>query len=812
MTSSDERYDAQAIERKWQAEWARRGTNAFTQQQLRDATDPFYNLMMFPYPSAEGLHIGNIYAFTGADVHGRYWRLRGKTVFQPMGSDAFGIHSENYALKVGTNPNDLIPRNVANFTRQLKRIGGMFDWNHTVDTTQPEYYKWTQWVFLKLFHAGLVERRDGAVNWCPSCKTVLANEQVIAGRCERCDSVVEQRRLPQWYFKITEYAERLLDHIDRLDWSDVTRKAQANWIGRSEGAEIDFAIAGSAEAVRVFTTRPDTLFGATYMVLAPEHPLVDAIATDDRRAAVDAYRDTVAKRDLVDRKKAAEKDKTGVFTGGYCVNPVNDAKIPIWISDYVLMDYGTGAIMAVPGHDERDFEFAKRFGLPIVRVIAAPGDDAATPLAEAFAGNGALVNSGRFDGLDVEAGKRAIVESLVGRGVAEAKVNFRLHDWCVSRQRYWGPPIPIIHCDVDGAVPVPEADLPVLLPRVEDFKPDDSGVSPLARVREWYETTCPKCGGPARRETDVSDTFLDSAWYFLRYPSSDRTDVPFDPEITRKWLPVHAYIGGNEHAVLHLMYARFVTMALKDLGYIDFDEPFAKFRAHGLIINEGAKMSKSRGNVIVPDSLIEKYGADTVRLYLMFLGPFEQGGDYRDQGIAGPHSFLARIWQSVLEAEDGPADPIVEKKLHQTIRQVTEQIANLQYNTAIAALMEYLNVVRANGRVARRAEVEPLAILLAPFAPHVAEELYQRLGHNGGLFGSAHWPAFDAAKAAEDSVEIAVQVNGKLRARLVVAVDAVESDVKSAALALDNVARHVAGKSIRKQIYVQGKLLNLVVG
>ncbi|HET6471357.1 MAG TPA: class I tRNA ligase family protein, partial [Pseudomonadales bacterium] len=464
------------------------------------------------------------------------------------------------------------------------------------------------------------------------------------------------------------------------------------------------------------------------------------------------------------------------------------------------------------GHDERDFEFAQRFSLPIVRVIAGAGANASTPLVEAFAGDGALVNSGRFDGLSVEAGKRAIVEALVKRGVAEAKVNYRLHDWCISRQRYWGPPIPIIHCDKDGAVPVPEADLPVLLPRVEDFKPDDSGISPLARDREWYETKCPKCGGPAWRETDVSDTFLDSAWYFLRYPSSDRDDVPFDPEITKKWLPVHTYIGGNEHAVLHLMYSRFVTMALKDLGFIDFDEPFAKFRAHGLIINEGAKMSKSRGNVIVPDSLIEKYGADTVRLYLMFLGPFEQGGDYRDQGIAGPHSFLARIWQSVLEAQDGPPDPVVEKKLHQTIRQVTEQIANLQYNTAIAALMEYLNVVRANGRVARRAEVEPLAILLAPFAPHVAEELYQRLGHNDGLFDSGRWPSFDAAKAAEDSVEIAVQVNGKLRARLVVGVDANESDVKNAALALENVARHVADKSIRKQIYVPGKLLNLVVG
>ncbi len=773
-------------------------------------TRPFYNLMMFPYPSAEGLHIGNIFAFTGADVFGRYWRLRGKTVFEPIGFDAFGIHSENYALKVGTNPNDLIPRNVANFTRQLKRVGGMFDWNHSVDTTDPAYYKWTQWIFLKLFHGGLVERRDGAVNWCPSCKTVLANEQVIAGRCERCDSVVEQRRLPQWYFKISGYAERLLNNIEGLDWSDVTRKAQANWIGRSEGAEVDFAIAGADARVRVFTTRPDTLFGATYMVLAPEHPLVDVVTTPGQLSEVSRYRDDVAKRDLVDRKKT-DKEKSGVFTGGYCINPVNGARVPVWIADYVLMDYGTGAIMAVPGHDERDFEFAQRFALPIVRVIAGAGESATTPLTQAYAGDGVLVNSGRFDGASVVAGKRAIVDALAQAGVAEAKVNYRLHDWCVSRQRYWGPPIPIIHCDDCGAVPVPEADLPVILPRVEDFKPDDSGISPLARVREWYETSCPTCGGHARRETDVSDTFLDSAWYFLRYPSSDRDDVPFDPALTRKWLPVNAYIGGNEHAVLHLMYARFVTMALHDLELLDFEEPFTRFRAHGMIIKDSAKMSKSRGNVVVPDALIEQYGADTVRLYLMFLGPFEQGGDYRDSGIVGPHSFLARVWQSVLDAQDGEPAPHVEKKLHQTIRQVTEHVERLQYNTAIAAMMEYLNVVRAGGRTAQRAEVEPLVLLLAPFAPHIAEELYQRLGHNEGVFDSGRWPTFDPAKAAEDSVEIAIQVNGKLRARLVVSVTADEATVTAAALGNANVDRHVAGKTVRKRIYVEHKLLNLVV-
>ena len=809
--SSIDRYDPQAVERKWQAAWADEGVNALTREALARAEEPYYNLMMFPYPSAEGLHIGNIYAFTGADVHGRYWRLRGRTVFEPMGFDAFGIHSENYALKVGTNPNDLIPRNVANFTRQLKRVGGMFDWAHAVDTTRPEYYRWTQWLFLKLYEGGLVERREAPVNWCPSCKTVLANEQVVGGLCERCDGRVEQRRLLQWFFRITSYAERLLDNIPGLDWSDTTRKAQENWIGRSEGAEIDFPFAGHDDAVRVFTTRPDTLFGATYMVLAPEHPLVARVTTDAERAAVTEYCDAVAGRDLVERRKT-DKDKTGVFTGGHCVNPVTGQPIPIWVADYVLMDYGTGAIMAVPGHDQRDFEFAERFGLPIVRVVAGPEDAADTPLAAAWEGEGTLVNSGRFDGLSVGEGKRAITDWLAERGMAEARVNYRLHDWCVSRQRYWGPPIPIVHCGRCGAVPVPESELPVLLPRLEDFKPDDSGVSPLARVREWYETSCPRCGGEARRETDVSDTFLDSAWYFLRYPSTDRDDVAFDPEITRRWLPVHSYIGGNEHAVLHLLYARFVTMALHDLGHLPFEEPFARFRAHGLIINEGAKMSKSRGNVIVPDDIIERYGADTVRLYLMFLGPFEQGGDYRDQGIQGPHTFLNRLWQSVLEAEEGPVEGDVERKLHQTIEQVTRQIPELQYNTAVSAMMEYLNVVRSGGRTPRFAELAPLVVMVAPFAPHLAEELHERLGNRGGLFASPQWPAFDPDKTRLDETEIAVQVNGKVRAQLTVAVDAGEDHVREQALAHPNVVRHLEGGRLRKAIYVKGRLLNLVVG
>ena len=808
MTS--EHYDPQAVEAKWQAEWERRGTNAWTEHELRTAPAPYYNLMMFPYPSAEGLHIGNLYAYTGADVNGRYWRLMGKDVFQPMGFDAFGIHSENYALKVGKNPNDLIPANIANFIRVLKRFGGMYDWNHTVDSTSPDYYKWTQWVFLKLMEGGLVERREAPVNWCPSCKTVLANEQVISGLCERCDAAVEQRELPQWFFKITDYAARLLDHLDGLDWSDTTKKAQSNWIGRSEGAEVDFGVVGQDASVRVFTTRPDTLFGATYMVLAPEHPLVDALVTGTQRDAVLAYRDAVAKQDLVERQKV-DKDKTGVFTGSYCVNPVNGANIPVWIADYVLMGYGTGAIMAVPGHDGRDFEFASTFDLPIVRVIAAPGDAADTPLTEAFVGDGVLVNSGAFNGLAVAEGKRAIVASLQERGLAEAQINYRLHDWCVSRQRYWGPPIPIIHCERCGAVPVPEEDLPVKLPYLADFQPDDSGVSPLARVADWYLTPCPRCGATAHRDTDVTDNFLCSGWYYLRYPSTDRDDAAMDPELTRKWLPVDSYIGGNEHAVLHLMYARFITMALADMGLLHVDEPFAKFRAHGILIRDGRKISKSRGNLIAPDELMEQYGADTTRLYLMFLGPYDQMADYQTHGIQGPHGFLNRLWQSVQEATPGEPSGDVERALHRTIKRVSEQVPALQFNTAIAAMMEYLNAVRSGGRTATVGELTPLVVMLAPFAPHVAEELYKRLGHDGGLFESARWPSYDEAKTVAERVEMAVQVNGKVRGRLIVDAHADEAAIVAAAKQNENVARHLERAQLQRVIVVPGRLVNLVV-
>ncbi|MFN8801296.1 MAG: leucine--tRNA ligase [Gemmatimonas sp.] len=801
-------YVPATVESKWQQRWAERGTNT---AHLENPTRPFYALMMFPYPSAEGLHVGNLFAFTGSDISARFHRLMGHDVFQPLGFDAFGIHSENYALKIGAHPMELTPKNVANFTRQLGRAGFMVDWNQKVDTSRPDYYKWTQWVFLQLHKQGLAYKKAAAVNWCPSCKTVLANEQVEDGQCERCGTTVEQRFLEQWFFKISEYAPRLLANLDWLDWSAITKQAQRNWIGKSEGAQLTFALAGHDERVTVFTTRADTIYGATYLVLAPEHPLVATLTRDTQRDAVRAYQEATKKQDLISRKST--KDKTGVFTGAYAVNPATGQQIPVWIADYVLMEYGTGAIMAVPGHDERDFEFAQRFTLPIVRVVAGPDDQADTPLGDAAYtddDHGRLVNSGAFDGLPVQDARRAVTAWLAEQGHATPVTNYRLHDWCISRQRYWGPPIPIIYCDDCGAVPVPEDQLPVELPFIADFKPDDSGISPLARHEEWYRVPCPTCGRPARRETDVSDTFLDSAWYFLRYPSATRDDVPFDRERTTTWLPVNSYIGGNEHAVLHLLYSRFITMVMKDGGHIDFEEPFTRFRAHGMIIREGAKMSKSKGNVINPDVYMEEWGADAFRMYLMFLGPYEEGGDFRDQGISGVRRFLDRLWASVRDASgEGTPDVEVRRKLHRTIKKVGEDTANLGYNTAIAAMMEYLNAVRRGERTPHRDEVRPLVQLAAPFAPHLAEDCWEALGHSTSVFDGG-WPTYDPALLVDDEVDLVVQVNGKVRGKLRVPAAIGQAEALALARADEAVAKFVTGEP-KKVVFVPKRLLNLVV-
>ena len=811
------RYDPQAVEAKWQARWAERQTN---EPDLDRAARPYYNLMMFPYPSAEGLHVGNMFAFTGSDVFGRYKRLRGFDVFEPIGFDAFGIHSENYAIKLGIHPAELIPRNIANFRRQLRRIGGMFSWRHELSTTDPAYYKWTQWLFLQLYKAGKAYRKNGTVNWCPECKTVLANEQVINGFCERHpETRVEQRTLEQWYFRITDYAERLLSNLDdraKMDWSDTTTQAQRNWLGRSEGAEIDFAVDGASDSIRVYTTRPDTLFGATFMVLAPEHPLVSRLTTLMERGAVEAYRAHVASLDLVTRK-VGDKDKTGVFTGAYAVNPATGGKIPVWIADYVLMEYGTGAIMAVPAHDERDFAFARKFDLPITRVLARAGQDPNAPMAKAETDTEGyqLVNSGRWSGRPAREAHKEMTAWLEQEGRGTKSVRFRLYDWCISRQRYWGPPIPMIYCPSCGPVPVPEKDLPVLLPPIDDFRPDDSGVSPLARHEEWYFVPCPACGERARRETDVSDTFLDSAWYYLRYPSTEFNDRPFDRARTKKWCPVTTYIGGNEHAVLHMLYSRFVAMVLHELGHVDFEEPFATFRAHGLIVKDGAKMSKSKGNVVIPDEYIARWGADTFRMYLMFLGPFQEGGDFRDSGISGPRRFLEKVWDLVGQCEQvtltgQEVHQAVVVKRHQTVKKVTEGMEALGYNTAIAALMELLNVMRETN-CSDRHLVKDLVLLLAPFAPHFSEECWERLGATTTVF-AALWPTWDERLTVEDMMEIPVQVNGKTRGKVRVPRGAEESAIAAAAMEEDAVRRFTEGRELKKQIYVPGRLLNIVVG
>ncbi len=777
-------YQPAAIERKWQDRWRDLGTN---HTDVDAGADPFYALMMFPYPSAEGLHVGNLFAFTGNDIYARYQRLKGHTVFEPLGYDAFGIHSENYALRIGVHPTVLIPRNIANFRRQLDRTGLMVDWRYQVDTTDPRYYKWTQWIFLQLYKAGLAYKSQGAVNWCPADKTVLANEQVIDGHCERCGTAVEQRYLDQWFFAISRMSERLLRNLDWLDWSESTKTAQRNWIGKSSGAEVTFE-----PGITVFTTRPDTIFGATYLVLAPEHPLARTLPTPENSAAVDAYLARAAQQDVVSRK--ITKDKTGVFTGAFATNPATGTQIPIWIADYVLMDYGTGAIMGVPSDDERDNEFAVAHSLPITQVIH---DDR-------------LVNSGQFNGLSVEDAKGRIIDWLAEKGAAKRVENYRLHDWTISRQRYWGPPIPIIYCAKCGIVPVPERDLPVVLPYIQDFRPDDSGTSPLARHEEWYRVACPKCGGEARRETDVSDNFLDNSWYFLRYPSTDRDNVPFDQALTKKWLPVNSYIGGNEHAVLHLMYSRFITMVLHDLGHLSFEEPFARFRAHGLIVKDGAKMSKTKGNIINPDEYINAWGADTFRMYLMFLGDYLQGGDFRDASISGVNRYLNRLWSSVADHKtDGDPDGAVMSALHRTIKKVGDDIPKLGYNTAIAALMEYMNTLREGERHPHRAEVEPLVQLTAPFAPHIAEELWERLGHTGSVF-DAGWPKFDPALIASDTVTYAVQVNGKLRGTIDLAPDVSQDAAVAAALADPQIRRHITGEP-KRVVFVPKKLLNFVL-
>ena len=801
-----ERYDHTAIEAKWKERWASSG---IYETDVRGAQRPFYNLMMFPYPSAEGLHLGNVYAFTGVDIYGRFMSMQGYDVFEPFGFDAFGLHSENFALKQNVHPMELVPNNIANFRNQMKNLGTRIAWGHEVDTTDPAYYRWTQWIFVQLFKRGLAEKRLAPVTWCPSCKTVLADEQVIAGRCERCSTEVTHRDLEQWFFKITDYTERLLGNLDEIDWSDVIKTAQRNWIGRSEGLEMTFPMAGGDDSITFFTTRPDTIFGVTFMVLAPEHPLVERITSDDQRAVVEQYVTEALRKTAVDRQAM---ERSGVFTGAYATNPLSGERVPVWVADYVLMTVGAGAIMAVPAHDTRDFDFAQRFDLPIKVVVSPPGwsgDD----LSEAYIEHGALVNSGEFDGMESDAAGDAIIEKLEREGAGHRQVTFRLRDWLISRQRYWGTPIPIIHCDTCGTLPVPEEELPVVLPYVEEFRPTGTSQSPLASVESFVRTTCPTCGEEARRETDVCDNFLDSSWYFLRYPSTEFDDRPFDPDLTKKWLPVTMYVGGKEHAVLHLLYTRFITMALHDMGFIEFAEPFQRFRAHGTLIMHGSKMSKSRGNIVSPDDYFLSHGADTLRAYLMFAGRYEEGGDFSDKGIGGISRFLNRIWDLVQrylsqEGEDGELPLEAQHAMHRTIKKVTREIGDIKYNTAIAALMEYSNQLQRRPAL-NAAEMRTFLLLLAPITPFITEELWERLGNTTSIHQAA-WPETDEALAREQEVAVAVQIDGRTREVLQVAAGGDEASVTAQAKQSPRVQRHLDGRKIVRTIYVPDRLLNFV--
>ncbi len=813
-------YRPSEIEAKWQSRWETDGL-----YQVPDDDPPpgdrWYLLTMFPYTSGD-LHIGHWYAIAPSDTAARYQRMRGKNVLFPIGFDAFGLPAENAAIREGVHPMTWTAANVKTMREQLRRMGPSFDWTREIVTSDPEYYRWTQWWFLQLLRHDLAYRKLAPANWCPSCQTVLANEQVIqgddeVGRCERCRSVVERRDLEQWFFRITKYADELLD-FSTIDWPSRIEAMQTNWIGRSEGVEIRFPLRdgmGDGDAIPVFTTRADTVFGVTYLVLAPEHPLVEVLTVPEQRDAVEAYMAAARQASEIERQSTT-REKTGVFTGGSVLHPLTGVKVPVWVADYVLPSYGTGAVMGVPAHDTRDFEFATKFQLPIVVVIAPPDWDG-QPLLEAYVGDGWMVNSGEFDGLSVEEGKAAVTAKLARVGLGGASVSYRLRDWLISRQRYWGAPIPIVYCDHCGIVPVPEDELPVLLPADAEFLP--TGESPLVRHDDFAQVACPECEGPARRETDTMDTFVCSSWYMFRYLDPHNDDAPLKMEQARRWLPVDQYTGGAEHAVMHLLYARFFTKAARDMGVLPVGEPFQRLFNQGTILKGGQKMSKSRGNVVNPDAFVQRLGADVVRSYLMFLGPWDRGGDWDDSGIQGLSRWLNRVWQLVLgsvkRTEDAENAHSIRELTHQMIHRVTEDVERFHFNTMLAAMMEFTNALtRARARgfvdgVAWDEAIEALVLCLAPSAPHLAEELWERLGRQYSVHQQA-WPTWDAELAAAAVVTLIVQVNGKVRDRLTVAVGLGEEEARAAAEDSARVAAQLTGMSIRKVVYIPDKLINLV--
>jgi leucyl-tRNA synthetase len=813
----EERYKPSVTEPIWQTRWA---VDRFSEIDVKRAAHDrkFYNLVEFPYPSAEGLHVGHAYTYSGADTYGRYFRMRGREVFQPIGFDSFGIHTENYALSVDEHPRTLTERTIANYRRQLASLGAAWDWSREIVTSDPSYYRWTQWIFVKLYRAGLAVRREAPVVWCPSCLTVLANEQLEGDRCERCGTRVVQRAMLQWFLRITAYAEDLLRGLEDLDWPDSAKRAQSEWIGRSEGVEIDFEVLESELRLRTFTTRLDTLFGVTFLVLPPEHPDLDELAggtgleDEVRRYVEEALRERTA-TSAWSGQSAGTRPRGGAFTGSHAVHPATGERIPIYVADYVLATYGTGAVMGVPAHDERDFQFAAENGLPVVEVIKPHGGTEA-PANGPWTGDGSLIDSDRFSGLLSEPARKAIADWLEARGAGRRAVRYRLRDWLISRQRYWGPPIPIVHCEDCGTVPVPEDDLPVVLPDVADFRPTGTGVSPLATAESFVHTACPSCGGSARRETDVSDTFLDSAWYFLRYPSSDVHDRAWDLKRTERMLPVDSYAGGPEHVLRHHLYARFVTRALHDLGLLPFAEPFPRLRLHGMLTKDGAKMSKSRGNVVNPDRYIAEHGADVTRMYLLFIGPWHEGGDFSDAGIAGVQRFLQRVWRLVTEPHSPGPGGVDLRPLDRAIAVVGGDLEDMRFNTAIASLMELVNWARREragmSSEERDSVSRAIVLLLAPFAPHLAEELWSKMDGEYSIH-QRPWPAHDPHALAAERVTLVIQVDGKTRDKIEVPAGMDREQALERAMARENVRRHLKGRG-SSVIFLPDRLINLVTG
>ncbi|MBR0410503.1 MAG: leucine--tRNA ligase [Eubacterium sp.] len=797
-------YNHRAVEEKWRKRWEEHPVN------VNDGKKPkYYCLDMFPYPSGSGLHVGHWRGYVISDVWSRYKMLQGHYLIHPMGWDAFGLPAENYAIKMGTHPSITTAENIKNIKRQINQIAAVYDWDMEVNTTDPDFYKWTQWIFVKMFKAGLAYEKEMPINWCPSCKTGLANEEVVNGCCERCGAPVTKKDLKQWMLRITKYADRLLNDLDKLDWPEKVKKMQTDWIGKSYGAEVDFPIDGREEKITVYTTRPDTLHGATFMVLAPEHALAAGLATEETKEAVDKYIFDSSMRSNVDRLQ--DKEKTGVFTGSYAINPLNGAKVPIWLSDYVLADYGTGAIMCVPAHDDRDFEFATKFGIPIVQVIAKDGKEIEN-MTEAYTeASGTMINSGEWNGMESAVLKKEAPIMIEKMGIGKKTVNYKLRDWVFSRQRYWGEPIPIVHCPKCGNVPVPEEDLPLLLPDVEKYEPTGTGESPLAAIDEWVNTTCPCCGAPAKRETNTMPQWAGSSWYFLRYVDNKNDKELVSKQKAHDLLPVDMYIGGVEHAVLHLLYSRFYTKFLYDIGVIDFDEPFKKLFNQGMITGKNSiKMSKSKGNVVSPDDLVRDYGCDSLRLYELFVGPPELDSEWDDKGIDGVYRFLNRFWKMAMDNKDKDVAETAElKKIrHKLIFDISQRLESFSLNTVVSGFMEYNNKLMEQSKKGGvdKATLEAYTVLLAPFAPHIAEEVWEQLGHTDSVFDQT-WPEYDEDAMKEDQIVIPVQVNGKTRCTISIAVDAAKDDVL--ALAKETLGDRITG-TIRKEIYVPRKIVNIV--